>query len=223
MRKIIIPAGGNAQRFNGILKELSPLDNEGINTPLLNTISLAVKLGATDIKLITNPEKKRIHIDYIYSAILPRYDKVRIHVLTQQERGRDLLDAVALGLESPPYNTAGGLLLPDTVTDFDIPEIKPGITFGTFDTQEPARFTILADNALHTKKALPTATYKAWGVILWSPTVGLDMTANHIKYQHYDELFNAMLYRYGYHTFPLKYYYDLGSIEAYLNYMDNNI
>lgn len=222
MRKIIIPAAGKAERFNGILKEFAPIDNEG-TTALQNTIRTAVhKLKATHITVVTNAQKQYTHMDYIKAVILPEFPQISFY-LKLYEGSRDLLDSIATGFTTAPHNTEGGLLLPDTIVDMDVVDkIPAGITFGTFRTTEPHRFSVIADNTIYTKSNMVTGEYKAWGVVLWTPLVGQDMALNHGTYTHYDEMFRNMMWKYGYGTFPIHSYYDIGSIEHYMRYIDDN-
>jgi hypothetical protein len=222
VKKIIIPAGGKAERFNGILKELAPLNNEGTETTLKRSILLAANtLAATDIIIITNPVKADIHFEYIRDEILPLVD-THITLIGSKQQASSVLEAIGWGLRQPPYNVAGGLLLPDTVTDFDPVDIRPGITFGTFKTTQPDRFSTIQQDKIYTK--IPqVGTFDAWGVVLWSPTIANAMEAHYQNFMDYDDMFNAMMRLFGYHTFPLHYYYDLASIKHYMEYIDNNI
>ncbi len=224
MRKIIIPAAGKAERFNGILKEFAPI-NSIHQTAIARTIAVAVgDIKATDIVIITNPIKHDIHRDYLKAKIIPEYPDIRFY-LVEQRGNKDLLSAIGTGLTTGPSNIPGGLLLPDTIVDIDpVDEIKPGITFGVFKTETPERFSIIKDKQLLTKSTeLPPAVYDAWGIVLWSSVVDSIMTKTYQAYDHYDTLFDTMMYITGYHTFPIHTYYDIGSIEHYMRYMDETL
>lgn len=223
MRKIIIPAGGQALRFGKVLKEFAPLNIDGSDTTFKRSIYLAIhKLQASDIVIITNPEKAQIHLEYIHREILPLYTDVNILLAGTQQQASSVLEAIGWGLRIGPRNIPGGLLLPDTVTDFDLPEVQAGITFGTFKTTEPERFSIVHENTIYTK-VRRSGVYDAWGVVLWSAMVGEAMAARINEYDDYDHMFKQMMHVFGYDTFPLDYYYDLGSIEHYLKYMEDNL
>jgi len=221
-RKIIIPAAGNAARFDGLIKELIPLDDLG-TTGLLNTVTLAVhKLCATDIILVTNNRKKDVHLAYQKEVLAPAFPGIRFKLVEQQQftaESRDLLDAIITGLMVSPHDE-GGMLLPDTVTMFaPQADIKTGLTFGTFKTTEPKRFSIIAGDRIITKESLPDGTYHAWGVVLWSSFIGLLMQQVHAKFTHYDRLFEAIMHDIGYQTFDLEYYADIGNIQAYMEHL----
>ncbi len=223
MRKIIIPAAGKATRFNGILKEFASINNEGL-TALENTIQTSIyKLGATHITIISNPEKREVHTEFVKS-IMPKY-KDTLFYMVPQMGNRDLLSAITTGLITPPFAVEGGLLMPDTIVDLDpVEKIQPGITFGVFATNEPERFSIIDNGGILTKpKDIAPGWYAAWGIVLWSLFVGSHMREANQNYTHYDEMFDTMMYLYGHHTFALRSYYDIGSIEHYMKYMDETL
>lgn len=221
MRKIIIPAAGKAVRFNGILKEFAPIDT---TTPLHRMIWLAkTKLQASYITLVTNAAKYEIHKEFI-DTIAVVYPEIQFTLINQSNYGnRDLLDAIITGLQTQPWNIAGGLLLPDTITDFDTIESTAPLTFGTFPTTEPERFSVLYQKSIYTKStALQPGIYNAWGVVLWDANVAQKMLTYHNRYTHYDDMFYHMMMMFGYTTFTLDYYYDIGSIKTYLNYLEDH-
>lgn len=81
-------------------------------------------------------------------------------MIIQEDFTHDLWGAVSLGLRD---GVPGGLILPDTVTAFDVADIdfdRP-ISFGTFFTHEPERFSCLVEGRIATKESLAPAV--AWG------------------------------------------------------------
>jgi UTP-glucose-1-phosphate uridylyltransferase len=212
---IIIPAGGQATRFNGIIKELLPIDLEG-TTALLNILRLAQKVGANEIRLISNELKKAIHTHYI-RTIAYRQIPSPISVHITKDYDKDLWSGIRKYLHKIQR---GGLLLPDTITDFFVPEQTKGITFGVFDTHEPERFSIIENDRILTKpKNKPAGYYKAWGVVLWSAEATQYMLKETYDSKTYDEAFQSVMDTFGYSTFPLHYYYDIGTMETYMQYI----
>jgi hypothetical protein len=210
---IIIPAGGQATRFNGIIKELLPIDLKG-TTALLHTIRLARKLKAADIHIISNHLKETIHTGYIQETVYIQIPGPII-VHTTEHYNKDLWSSIRPYLHNMQR---GGLLLPDTITDFFVPELSNGITFGVFDTHEPERFSIIENNCILTKpKNKLAGYYKAWGVVLWSKQATQHMLNN--DFNTYDEAFQSVMDTFGYDTFPLHYYYDIGTMETYMQYI----
>lgn len=223
MRKIIIPAAGKAERFNGVLKELIGINPYTNATALGRTIHLAVhRLHATHIVLITNEEKQAIHTEYIES--IAHYFPDTIFNIVLQSDDRDLLGAIITGITVDPRYMPGGLLLPDTITDFDaIPEDVNNIAFGLFTTQEPERFSIVFNGTIYTKESgFPERPqgYSAWGVVLWDSEVAHKMLMFNHLFATYDALFQHIMTVFGsYSTFDLKYYYDIGTYEKYVEYL----
>jgi hypothetical protein len=217
MRTVIIPSAGKATRFGGLLKELLPLN--ATDTPLKRAIDNAViGMDADEVVIITNKNKLWEHINYI-SCNIPFHLPIQY---VPQVYDRDLLGAILTGIS--PY-TDGGLVLPDTVTMVNAHNITAPLSFGTFLTLEPNRFSVLADKTIYTKQAsMPVKNenplgYKAWGAVMWSKEVAEYWIEHSDKYEHYDDMFRDAMNRWGYATFDLPYYYDLGSFESYLQYL----
>ncbi len=218
-RHFIIPAAGKATRFNGIHKELAPLPNG--NTSLSHALDLARASAAIDIIVLTHSSKWWLHSEFIRL-----YEKQRnikpglIRLVMQQDYTYDLWSAIIQGLYMQPDLKAGGLILPDTITDFN-PEYAQtshdGLSFGVFDTHEPQRFSIIQDEQIITKPDyLPEGIYKAWGVVLWSAIA--QRRLRELSITRYDDAFQQVMDRLGHETFPLDYYYDLGTYAAYVDY-----
>lgn len=211
MRTVIIPSAGKATRFGGLLKELLPLN--ATDTPLKRAIDNAViGMDADEVVLVTNKDKIWEHMNYISRNI-------EFHLPIQyvpQVYDRDLLGAVLTGL-SP--HTDGGLVLPDTVTMVDAHNFTAPISFGLFTTTEPERFSVVDDRTICTKEAALQGTYKAWGAVMWSREVAEWWIEHSNEYEHYDDMFRDAMARWGYATFDLPYYYDLGSFDKYVEYL----
>jgi len=219
MRTVIIPSAGKATRFGGLLKELLPLN--ATETPLKRAIDNAViGMDADEVVIITNKDKIWEHMNYVSRNI-------EFHLPIQyvpQVYDRDLLGAILTGIS--PHND-GGLLLPDTVTMVDAHNVTAPLSFGLFDTYEPHRFSVVHKKTIHTKEVLPIfdyeqwskVSYKAWGTVMWSKEVAQYWIEKSDTYEHYDDMFRDAMQYFGFATFDLPYYYDLGSFDTYVEYL----
>lgn len=211
MRHIIIPAGGKAVRFGGTLKELLPLN--ATDTPLLRAIhNASLGLRANIITIITDIPKVTEHMRYI-SMRSAHLKNIRYMLKTGDELWESVYDALEV--------CDGGLVLADTVTMVpNIGEMTAPIMFGVFDTTQPERFSLIQDHTILTKpKDMPEGTYKAWGVVLWNKDVANYWIYHMDEVDSYDEAFRRAMDTFGYDTFTLPYYYDLGSFNAYTEYI----
>lgn len=228
-RQFIIPAAGKAQRFNGIIKELAPLPHN--RTPLGNALELALQSHASDITILTSPAKYWLHSEFV-GLFVKEHNIARgtMHLLMQRDYTHDLWSGIQqallfnYGLSSRfGKNTyrSGGLILPDTITDFNPMYAEKeynGLTLGLFDTTEPYRFSLFENGKIITKPTDKNAgTYKAWGVVLWN-SFAAKILAELQTPTTYDQAFQHVIDAMGYDTFPLDYYYDLASIDKYIEY-----
>lgn len=206
-RRIIIPAAGESSRISGIPKELLPI-GEG-ETSLHRAVRLAQRLGEPVI--ITSPSKAHLH-----RRLFPDVE------IQLQRSAPELFGAIRTGLRA---GVPGGLIMADTVTDFDDLDFSEtmlagAIRFGTFETFEPWRFSAICGRSILTKSRDVPAPAKAWGVVGWNEVaadvlLGLDPTT------HYDRAFEVVLRRLPSATFPLHFYHDLGTFEAYREFLIN--
>lgn len=218
MRTVIIPAAGKATRFGGTLKELLPLNST--DTSLRRAIDNAViGMDADEVIVVTNAEKIGEHTRYIGTHL--GFNNIQY---VPQVYDRDLLGAILTGISR--YHD-GGMVMADTVTMVDAHDVTAPLSFGTFWTREPERFSVLWNNSIATKQQFYDDTvdrnelppFKAWGVVMWSREVAEYWIEHSNNYEHYDDMFRDGMERYGYATFDLPYYYDLGSFTAYLHYL----
>ncbi len=209
-RVVIIPAAGKAVRFGGILKELLPITDT--ETSLRRTVENAlIGMDADEVRIITSIDKIHDHIRHINEL----YPLANISY-RMQTIGLDLWGAILTGISN---NKPGGLLLADTVTYIQPDmEITAPLVFGTFETRQPERFSVLYDNTIITKKHLEdNQSYKAWGCIMWDAQVAQFLSQ--LDVDHYDDAFRDAIALFGYATFDLPYYYDLGNFKAYKEYL----
>jgi len=202
-RRVIIPAAGEAVRFGGVPKEMLPISEE--ETLLGRAVRMARRIG--DPVIITNRKKEHLH-----RRLAPDVEMI----VKEDPKHLDLWGSILLGLK---HGVPGGLILPDTVTDFDpstIPADMP-IGFGTFQTYTPERFSCLTQGRIATKEYGAAVPALAWGVVVWSGLVSEAFLGGAFK--TYDPVFQMVMRTMGYGTFPLHYYHDLGTFVAYREFL----
>lgn len=214
--RAIIPCAGQSTRFNGRLKELLPISNT--LCPLTNSIHLAQMYFRPDnIIIISNPEKIREHAREINKTHYLYNRNVYFSLQTDD----NLWYSIASEIRQDEDHV---LLLGDTITD-TVCYLPKDVDFalGLFNTREPHRFSVLDSNTYDVPQVItkpqnkPDGLYKAWGMVYWSKRVS-EFFYEH-AFDHYDEAFNAAILNYGLYTFDLAYYYDLGSFQAYKDYL----
>jgi hypothetical protein len=216
-RRIIIPASGDALRFGGLPKELLPISD--VDCSLTYAVRTAQALGGVAV-ITSNPHK-----EYFHRAALKRAGLDCEIIVRTNYQHKDLWGSIERGLEP---GRAGALILADTVSawDFDkLPEdydpLKTDLAFGTFETKQPERFSVIIGCHIATKEmpVAPVAGYgdRAWGTIFWSAAV-TDFLLG-LEISHYDRAFEAAMKEFKWSTFPLKFYYDLGTFPAYAAFL----
>jgi hypothetical protein len=196
----VVPAAGVAVRFGGVPKELLPIDVH--TTSLQHAVSLGRRLG--DVVVITNREKRGLHRRLLAGV-----------ELRQQGGVPELWGALRAGLRA---GRGGALIMADTVTDFGpLPERRPPLMFGVFETHEAHRFSVLKDGRIATKQPLP-GRHLAWGMVVWSAEV--TELFRSLEPMHYDRAFERAMERFEWATFPLRYYFDLGTFDAYRSFLN---
>lgn len=212
MRTIIIPAGGKATRFGGTLKELLPIN--ATDTPLLRALQNAViGFDADEVLVISSLDKIKEHAYYVGRNMAHAAPFIRYSITTSDNLWEALDDVMPLH--------DGGIVLADTVTFVEPQQITAPLVFGVFKTFQPERFSVIRNDTIITKQPMLNAGHSlAWGVVLWSKEV-VDYWRKH-QYETYDDAFRDAMRVFGYATFDLPYYYDLGSFEAYVEFLKEN-
>lgn len=206
--RIILPAAGEASRFGGIPKELLPIASG--ETCLARAVRVASQIG--DPVIVTNRQK------------LPWHRKYGANILVRwNPKQGDMWGSVSAALEP---GRAGGLILPDTVVSFDVSIVvrmmldRPFV-LGLFTTWEAERFSVVDDEtvSIRTKPAdRRIGLNRAWGVAFWSAEV-TDFFLEQ-KFGHYDPAFQAVMRKFGYSTFTLEKFHDIGTFGAYRTYLN---
>ena len=211
-RRIIIPAAGNAVRFGGILKELLPISET--ECALSYAVKTAGMFGTPVV--ITNASKEPFQRKALARAGAPL-----VEFIEQADYAHDLWSAIQCGLQA---GCAGGLILADTVAEFELQVPLKGhnqLVFGCFETTEPSRFSIVLETArIATKEANPPGN-KAWGMVFWHEQVTEYLLELHARKHvaHYDRAFEAAMAQFEWGVFPLKAYADLGTFAAYRDFI----
>jgi len=83
-------------------------------------------------------------------------------------------------------------------------------------TEEPWRFSIMQNDTILTKPAMEGVA-RAWGCVSWSKEV-VAFWRDKI-YDHYDDAFRDAIKAFDHTEFPIRDYYDLGTWEAYRQFI----
>lgn len=210
----ILPAGGRAERFDGIYKELLPI---GPRDFLLSAaIRRAHALGSERALVISNEAKRSTHERFL-ARHAAEFD---VELTVRSEHDEDLWTALSREI---PLEEASFLVLPDTSWRCH-GRIPAGadIAFGVFETDEPYRFSLIHDGRILTKPTDATGTWQAWGCVYWSARVARfwrEHQAGHGAYDHYDRAFEHAMQEFGHETFPILDYRDMGNWDAYASFM----
>ena len=204
-----IPAGGTNERWGAGYKELLPI-SEG-HWLLDNAIDCLLDAGCNRICIASSPTKIMVHHQHLLRL---GYVKNVFFVMgggTMWESIRNYL----------PHATDRTLMMmPDTLTE--IPTFRPGnvdMTFGTFATEEPERFSIMQGETILTKpQNLAKGIYKAWGIVSWSREVS-QFWAIQSGIKDYDLAFNLAMMRFPWTTLDLPYYHDIADWKSYRRYL----
>lgn len=211
MTVLLLPAGGKAERFGGLIKELLPITQTGM-TLLESTIwNGLAHFPITEIVILTNAFKR----PYQEKALSVLTDRLHIPVTFKEQSFPELWYALQDGIEEDRTTV---LMLPDTVVEFEDRFVTTGHDFslGTFFTNEPERFSVLEHKKIVTKQRSMIPA-RAWGAMYWSGAVSSYLKSLNVS--HYDEAFNKVIDRFGFDTFHINEYYDLASMEYYLHYL----
>lgn len=206
----LIPAAGTAERWGGYFKELLPI-GAGI-TLLDQCIHTLANAGCTRFVLVTNNNK----LDTIARHIARKHDIDVSYVLG----GCTMWESIKNAL---PFCQLDRVIMsmPDTVVTLPRPSelLDYPITFGTFATQEPGRYSVFLDNGTFLKSvALPIQYYLAWGVVSWSP--GVSDIFRKMEFADFDAAFNYVLRTCGYAFTPISSYHDMARFDDYARYLE---
>lgn len=194
----VIPAGGRAERFGGIPKDMLPIGaGEFLFTAAL---SRARSMGADRCVVVTSAEKAAMH-----ERLVGDGDTLLVST------GRGLWEAIR---QTFCFREDSLLVLPDTVFSTNAMPTLP-LSFGVFPTDQPERFSVMRGDTIVTKEA--GAPGYAWGCVAWSTEVVEFWQAR--SYPHYDDAFRDAMGAFPFVTFPISDYHDLGDWNAYRRFI----
>jgi dTDP-glucose pyrophosphorylase len=163
MARLLLPSAGRALRFTGILKELLPIDGSGITLLENAAITGMVHFNIDEIAVVTTAFKEPYHRSILDKSAV---SQAPIHYIRQT--GIELWGALKDAID-PTQDSV--LLLPDTVLRLQAGRVKITSDFmlGLFFTEEPERFSTVADGKIYTKVGIGSM---AWGAAYFSAEVG---------------------------------------------------
>lgn len=196
----IIPAAGTANRFNGLYKELLPVNDT--RSIIDYTVNAMVEGKADQIIIVTSARK---------ISILAEYKPQLLYTL--QTEKRDIWGAMLAGLRYQADEYIFGM--PDTIYPADVfsREMDGDLMLGTFYTDMPQRFGMIRGDKVVNKEAGKAGD--AWGVLMWSEKVADYWNAHSERIESYTQAINEAMSVFGFKTFKLKFYYDIASFFDY--------
>ena len=207
----IIPAGGNAERFNGIAKEMLPISADDC---ALTRCIKSMKLGGADEIFIASTQGKVAE-----HWTLADYAKdVVIRVQAKGFRGLwEVIAAIGESEKADWYYFA----MPDTVYPVDVfkREKKHDASCGVFWTDKPHRFGVVRDGKITDKPAEVTGAVVAWGVWIWSGAAMGVLAKACRETQNHTAALNVLIQRYPVDAFLMPYYYDFAAFEDYRDFL----
>lgn len=221
----IILAGGGATRFEGIPKELLPLDQHKV---VIDSQLTAMRFaGIQEVFVVTSPKKiymhaqRFAHMNYEGMGIYPRLVIPPVSYLESQDFGKTLtwaLQELSRG-KVTAIGLADTIVPPDAYYPLVVDQSSAGVRLGTFKTTEPERFSILVGNRIITKpqKGFLEGVQNAWGIIVLRENVVEHLSGK--QFPHYDAALNEAIKIYDCSEHRLTYYYDIGSYQWYKEYM----
>lgn len=201
----IIPAGGLAERFQGVDKELLPISRTDCGlTRCIQTMQLG---GANDILLFTNRKKLMNHWNRIK-------DLQGVRMYAQELRGLWEVIAEAGKTIAKWYYFA----MPDTVFPLNtFMHDKADVLAGTFITNSPERFGVFHGNVIVDKRP-DDGIFTAWGVWIWSEKSMRTLIKTCLETHDLTQALNTIIGS-ELKTFPLAYYHDFASFEDYKDFI----
>lgn len=205
MRLGILPAAGMAERWGGYPKELLPVS--GNSTLLSRAADSLHTCGCDVVVIITNPSKVQWHAHH-----LKHMDNIVLAV----QKGKELWGAIttAIQINADEYF----LMMPDTfVPGRPFPaSLQCEFAMGLFETEEPERFGVVRDGRIVDKQPSGSPGL-AWGVLAWKWTVAEYWRKGH--FTGHTEALNEAIGLFGYGEWHLDYYYDIGSMKHYREFL----
>jgi len=208
MRLGVLPAAGKADRWGGYPKELLPISNS--HTFLSRAVELLRSCGCDHVLVITNPAKIHLHAYHL---------KDWKNVMFAIQQGEEMWGAMATAIDTPAEEYC--FMMPDTLVSartFPVP-LEGEFGLGVFRTEEPERFGVLRGGGIVNKQPSDEPGL-AWGVLAWSKLVAAHWRNN--AYADYTQAINDAIKTFGYTLWELDYYFDIGSMKHYAEFLLSN-
>lgn len=205
----IIPAAGQANRFDGILKELLPLHD--CVTLLKHSLNAMMNIGVDAVLLITNRDKLATHANHLHQW--------RVYYAVQLEH-RDLWGAICESL--PIHGRMNYFAMPDTYYPVNVFEnCVDHFCINWFETDQPERYGILTEQGIVDKEPLGKGTHKAWGTLAWSYKVAELWIKNINRIKNHTHAFNMAIDEFGFTLKRMEHYSDLATMSDYQELIRN--
>jgi hypothetical protein len=208
MRLGILPAAGKSERWAGYPKELLPISSD--ETFISRAVRTMQICGCHSVVVITSPSKSQLHAYHLKDCE---------GVVFAVQHGEELWGAIttAIDIRAEEYY----FMMPDTYLPgkpFPV-SLKMDFGIGVFLTDEPARFGVLRKGQVH-DKVPGEGPGVAWGTLSWTRRVAEYWSEKH--YQDHTSAINDAMRVFGYGTWDLDYYYDIGSMDYYKQFLLEN-
>lgn len=203
----IIAAAGKATRFNGILKELLPVDG---GMSLLERHIRQMYGVADQIVVVSSIPKIAAH-----AAVTEKFAKVS---LTLQKRPWDIYGAMYAGMWIPHervYFAMADTYLPQGAHTGGYGSACP-LKMGMFWTDTPYRYGVLHKGRIRNKECMDEyegTQFKAWGVLSWDKEVTKRWFSE--GYLTYTDALNIAIEEFPTDFYTLDFYHDMASWEDY--------
>ena len=205
MRLGVLPAAGRSQRWGGYPKELLPISSrEDFLSRAVSSLQLS---GCHVIVVITSPSKIPLHTHHLRG--LP-------NVVFAIQKGDELWGAMATAIEIPSDEYF--FMMPDTyLPERPFPRsLGKDLSMGLFETVEPERFGMLREGRIVDKEPWDSAGL-AWGVLAWKKSVAQYWQER--EYSSHTDALNDAIRTFGYGQWVLEYYYDIGTMQHYADFL----
>ena len=207
----IIPAGGQAERFNGVYKELLPISQEECG--LTRCIAAMLNGEADKIVIATNPRKfKRLQ------EAVKGIPNVQFYVKDFHGVWEVLADIGDIPAERYFFG------MPDTIFPLDVFKDAPNndVVIGEFHTKKTNRFGVLWDGHILDKRDLPlNGGYPAWGTWNWSSDAMKFLVRSARRYRNHTPAMESTMQRFGSVSVFMPFYFDFACFEDYKEFLCN--
>lgn len=203
----IIPAGGKAERFKGLHKELLPVSVG--DCALTRCVRAMQDGGANEIYIASRHDKTTEHWNAVQNF-------QGVHLTARDFVG--LWECIAVLGETCKADLYY-FAMADTVfpPDAFMRDARHDVTCGAFYTKKAGRFGIIAGNCIVDKS--PSLVGDAWGVWIWSADAMAYLAAACRETRNHTAALNKLLERFGVEKFFMPYYYDFATFADYVEFL----